>query len=113
MDHSEILSHKMDGLLEINRSMLAEIKKQGEVTAVQLTHMGREIRELKERGNNIEARFTEFERRCELHRDTINDRIDDNKGTQPEIGRWALKGWGIVAAAALGALGMKIAERLL
>ena len=57
--------------LDVNREMLSEIKKQGDVMAVQLSHQSKEIEELKEglrdagsARKEIYARLEKQERRC-------------------------------------------------
>ena len=81
MENIDVLDLKIDSLIEVsrsaldvNREMLSEIKKQGDIMAVQLSHQSKEIEELKDglrdasnARKEIYTRLEKQERRCAAH----------------------------------------------
>jgi cell division septum initiation protein DivIVA len=124
----DALIRKIDSLVEINRSVLdvnretlSEIKKQGDIMAVQLEHQNKEIEELKvglrnasESRKEIYSRLEKQERRCAALHGECRERSSDK--TFDADAWWNKKiAWVSVAIAgpALGALGLKLLEKLL
>ena len=124
MENVDALVIKIDSLIEVtrssldvNRETLSEIKRQGDVTALQLQHQSREIEDLKaglrdagDARKRIYERLEKQEMRCAV---THGER----KGEEENMNAWWNKKVAWVAAGiagpALGILGTKIVERLL
>ena len=118
---------KIDSLIEVNRSALdvnretlSEIKKQGDVMALQLQHQNKEIEELKtglrdasDARKEIYARLEKQERRCAAYHGECRERSGDQKPFDADAW-WNKKiAWvavGLVGPA-LGVLGTKIVEK--
>jgi ABC-type multidrug transport system ATPase subunit len=67
----EVLVSKIDEMLVVNRDMLAELKRMGDVTALQISHQTREIERLekeiesaKDARKEIYKRLEHIESRC-------------------------------------------------
>jgi predicted nucleic acid-binding Zn-ribbon protein len=124
MENIEALVLKIDSLIEVNRSALdvnretlSEIKKQGDVMALQIQHQNKEIEELKtglrdasDARKAIYARIEKQERRCAAYHGECQERSSDKMETW-----WNKKiAWVAVAIGGptLGILGTKIIEKL-
>jgi RNA binding exosome subunit len=130
MENIEALVLKIDSLIEVNRSALdvnretlSEIKKQGDVMALQLQHQNKEIEELKvglrdasDARKEIYVRLEKQERRCAAYHGECRERSGDSKATFDADVWWNKKiAWVAVAIVgpALGVLGTKIIEKML
>jgi chromosome segregation ATPase len=127
LDNIEVLDLKIDSLIEVsrsaldvNREMLSEIKKQGDVMAIQLSHHSKEIEELKNGLRNAsEARKQIYERleKQEHQCAAIHGERRERNGNENVMDVWWNKKLAWVAVGiigpALGVIGTKIVEKLL
>jgi chromosome segregation ATPase len=125
VENIEALVTKIDSLIEVNRSALEvnretllEIKKQGDIMTVQISHQSKEIDELKaglrdasDARKRIYERLERQERRCAS---THGERRNDNEYA---MNTWFNKkiAWVVMAFAGpiLGVIGTKLVEKLL
>jgi hypothetical protein len=102
-------------MLSVNKDMLAEIKRQGDVTTIRLSGVDKEVTELKDANREIDGRLRNMERRCDAQHGLLDERqglCGDRQDAEKVIGKWAMSAWGVIGGTVLGALGMRIAEML-